>query len=379
MRFLSAAMVGVLIPLFALAAPALTITMEPAYPDQGPIRPAVTVSGATGTNPRLEFRRYLGTTCSNNSTLTTLTISGNGTFTGPDLQPGNTGAYSLRVRFVSSTSSVYSGCVSFLVRRTVTATTTLPKAIYDNNDRLEPVMELANTTADAGGQVEITRWAGSGCGPGKSVSVGVLPVAGGKPQGKVNLQDGAMGPHSFRVTYSGDTKNGPAASACADYTIGVYIRGRVFQDNDGSGTVDPGEEGLAGAVVTVRKGQSIVGSATTSGSGLYEILVISTGTFTVSLKPPEGYEDTGATEFTVQVSGNSVNERNFGVAQVPSTLLARPTGSVDDPPAADRPSVGLPSEAGFTVLSFAALGLVALAAVAMLVLVFALRNRQENS
>jgi hypothetical protein len=31
------------------------------------------------------------------------------------------------------------------------------------------------------------------------------------------------------------------------------------------------------------------------------------------------------------------------------------------------------------VLSFAALGLVALAAVAMLVLVFALRNRQENS
>jgi hypothetical protein len=378
MRFLSAAMVGLLSTLFAVAAPTITITMDSRQPSEGSIRPTITLSA--GTNATLDFRRYSGTSCSGSfQSFGSVTVTtGSTTYTGPNLQTGSLGQFSLWVLLHSGSTTLDTKCFPYVVQRIVTATATLAKTVYDDNDRMEPAVALANTTSDAGGQIEIGRWASAGCGPGNAVSVGILPVVAGKALGTLNMQDGVMGAHSFRVTYSGDTKNSQAVSLCKDYTTGVYIRGRVFEDNDGSGTLDPGEQGVAGATVTVRKGQSSVGSATTTGSGLYEILVTSTGTYTVSLTPPQGFEDTGGTELTVQVTGSTLTERNFGVAHVPSTLLAKPTGvAAGDPADGERPNVQSPSQAGFAVLSFVALGLVAVAAVAMLVLVFTLRGRNE--
>lgn len=375
---MSAAMVGVLTSLFAVAAPTLTISMQPKYSNQASIRPAVTVSGISGSfSGWMEFRRYSGTSCSGGYwPRSSVSVTGNNTYTGPEVQDGSVGQFSLWVRLRTSSTVYDTECFPYLVQRPVTVTATLPKSVYDNNDRMEPAVQLANTTTDAGGQVEVARWATPGCGPATGTSIGILPVVGGKPQGTVNMQDGVMGVHSYRITYSGDTKNSAAATVCNDYTIGVYIRGKVFEDNDGSGTLDPGEEGVRGVVVTVRKGQTVAGSATTNSSGSYEVLITSTGTFTVSAAAPSGYEGTGLTELTVQVSGTTVSDRNFGVAQVPSTLLPMPTTSTSDAPLGDAPKAA--SDSGFALLSFLALGLVALAAVAMLVLVFALRGRNES-
>jgi SdrD B-like domain len=376
MRLLAAAMVGVLSSMVALAAPTLTISMAATQSNQGEILATVTVGG--GTPGVLEFRRYSNTSCTTGVSLVgSVTIAGSGTFTGPNLQTGNIGGYGLRVRFVGS-RTVNSNCFAYLVQRTVTVTAALPKPVYDNNDRMEPAIELANTTADAGGQVEIGRWAGPGCPAGKAVSTGILPVVAGKPQGTVNLQDGLMGVRSFRATYSGDTKNSTATSVCKDYTIGFYIRGKVFQDNDGSGTIDPGEEGIADAIVTVRKGQSVVGAPTTDPQGAYEVLVTSTGTYTVSLTPPKGYDSTGPAELTVQITGSAVNDRDFGVAQVPSTLLPMPTLTAgDDLPAAIPPEASSTSDAGFAVLRMVALGLLVLAAATLAVLILGSRNRHD--
>ncbi len=377
MRLLSAALVGVLTSLFVVAAPTVTITMESQQPDQGAIRPTVTLS--TATNGTLDFRRYTGTSCFGgfiNLPSVTVTTSAT-TYVGPDLQTGTLGQFSAWVRLRSGSTTLDTKCFPYLVQRRVTAVASLPKPVYDNNDRLEPTIELTNPTPDAGGQVEVARWSTPGCGPANAVSAGILSVVGGVPQGTVNMQTGVMGTYSFRVTYSGDSKNTSAASLCKGYSVGVYIRGKVFQDNDGSGTIDPGEEGLAGATVTVRKGQTSIGSATTSSSGLYEILVTSPGTYTVSETPPKGYEGTGPAELTVQVTSSTVDDRNFGVAQVPSTLLPSPTAAPSGDVATNPPRTAS-NQSSFTFISFLALGLVVVATLVLSALLFLSRNRNEG-
>jgi hypothetical protein len=131
--------------------------------------------------------------------------------------------------------------------------------------------------------------------------------------------------------------------------------------------------------VTVRKGQSVVGSANTNSTGAYEVLVTSAGTYTVAVTPPKGYDSTGLPELTVQIGGATAGERNFGVAQVPSTLLPKPTlTATDDPSPAHPVKAASGSDAGFALLRMVALGLVVLAALTMLVLIIASRSRNDG-
>jgi hypothetical protein len=379
MRLFSAAVVGILTSIFvvapAAAAATVTINLAPKYLISDSVRPTVTISGASGT-PTLTYRRYNNGNCEGSQQFFYSISFGNGTHTGPDLQTGNAGPHSLRVSY----GGVNQPCKPFLLQRQVTAAVQLSRNTFEVGERVEPGIALSGGSGSAAGQVEVGRWPTAGCGPGKAVSVGTLAVTG-QPQGTVNLQDGSMGVRSFQATYSGDERHTAAASPCRDYTVGVFIRGKAFQDADGSGTLDAGEPGKAGVVVTLTRPQGGTASATTGDTGSYEFFVTSNGSYTLTSAVPTGFDSTTEPELTVQVASSSVGEQNFGVVELPSTLLPFPIGSRSASTVAPLPE-GLEetssSAEGFALVRLLALALVVIAAFALLWLIFAARSRRED-
>jgi hypothetical protein len=379
MRLLSAAVVGILTSIFvvvpAAAAATITINLGAKYLIGEPVRPTVTISGANGT-PTLTYRRYNNGNCEGSQQFFYSISFGNGTHTGPDLQTGNAGPHSLRVSY----GGVNQPCKPFLLQHRVTAGVQLAKNSFEAGERIEPGIALSGGTGSAAGQVEVGRWPSAGCAPGKAVPVGILAVTG-QPQGAVNLQDGSLGVKSFQAVYSGDERHTEAASPCRDYSVGIYIRGKVYQDADGSGTLDAGEPGKAGVVVTLNRPQGGTASATTGDTGSYEFFVTSGGKYTLTSAVPTGFDSTTELELSVQVTASSVGEQNFGVVELPSTLLPFPTGS---PPASavtplpeSLEDISSSSE-GFALIRLLALALVVIAAFALLWLIFAARSRRED-
>ncbi len=379
MRLVSAAVVGILISIFvvtpAAAAVTLTIKMDPKYLIEGAVKPVLTISGASG-SATLTWRRYGNGNCEGSSQLTSSQSAGNGTYTGPDLQTGNPGPYSLRVTLGSATSS----CQPFLLQRKVTASVQLAKNSFESGERVEPGIALAGGAGDAAGQVEVTRWSAAGCGSGKATPVGILPVVG-QPQGTLNMQEGSLGVKSFRAVYSGDERHTEAASPCRDYTVGAVIRGKVFQDADGSGTPDPGEVGKAGVTITLHRPSGTTASATTDDTGAYEFFVTASGQYALTCAVPTGFDKTTTLELAVQMVSSLVPEQNFGVVELPSTLLPIATSSPATQNGLRTPeSLGEASSSSesFALVRVLALGLVVIAALVLLYLVFAARSRREE-
>lgn len=379
MRLLSAIAVGVLMALSFVtpvaAAISLNIKMDPKYLTQGSIYPTVTVSGASGSST-IQFRRYTNSSCSGNwQTLPSKEIAGNGEVTGPDLQTGNPGTYSVRASVGSVTD-----CQVYLVLKQVTVGIQLAKSVFEVGEKIEPQVALQGATGDAGGQVEFGKWSAAGCGPAKAVSAGIRPVVNAQPQGTINLQESTLGVRSVHVAYSGDTKNTEAGSACKDYTVGTYIRGKVFQDADGNGLLDPGDVGIPGVVITLQKAQGTA-TATTNNSGSYEFLVTSAGLYTLQQTQPIGFDSTTSDRLTVTVSaaGSVSMAIDFGEAQVPSTLLPSRTATAEpETPVEAFPERPTTPQSSFAALRLVALGLVVIAALVLLVLVFAARWRRDE-
>ncbi|GIH04797.1 hypothetical protein Rhe02_28640 [Rhizocola hellebori] len=359
----------------AAAAATITVKLEPKYLVTDSVRPTVTISGASG-NSTLAYRRYNNGDCEGSPQMFSSVSAANGTHTGPDLQTGNPGPHSLRVSY----GGLNAPCQPFLVQRKVTAVTALPKNTFESSERVEPGIALSGGLGNAAGQVEVGRWPAAGCGPGKATSVSILPVTG-QPQGSVNLQDGSLGTKSFAATYSGDERHTEAAAACRDYTVGAFIRGKVFEDADGSATADAGEAGKAGVVITLRRPQGSTATATTIETGAYEFFVTASGKYTLIAAPPPGFDKTTNLELQVQMVASSVGEQNFGVVELPSTLLpfatAAPqvTGGV---PTLDGLEELSTSSEGFALIRLLALGLVVIAALVLLWLIFAARSRRED-
>jgi hypothetical protein len=378
MRLLSAAVVGILISIFAVApaaaAATITIKLEQKYLIEDSVRPTVTISGASGTST-LAYRRYNNGNCEGSPQLFSSISFGNGTHTGPNLQTGDPGPHSLRVSY----GGVNQPCLPFLLQRKVTAIAQLAKNTFESSERVEPGIELSGGSGSTAGQVAVSRWPAAGCGSGRVVSVGTLPVTG-QPQGTVNLQDGSLGVKSFQATYSGDERHTGAASPCRDYTVGAYIRGKVFQDADGSATLDAGETGAAGVVITLHRPQGGTASATTTDTGSYEFFVTANGKYTLTSALPTGFDSTSAPELSVQVASSSVGDQNFGVVELPSTLLPFSLGSPASGAVAPMPeSLEEPTSGeGFALVRLLALGLVVVAALALLWLIFAAHSRRED-
>jgi hypothetical protein len=162
--------------------------------------------------------------------------------------------------------------------------------------------------------------------------------------------------------------------------VGAYIRGKVFQDADGSATLDAGETGAAGVVITLHRPQGGTASATTTDTGSYEFFVTANGKYTLTSALPTGFDSTSAPELSVQVASSSVGDQNFGVVELPSTLLPFSLGSPASGAVAPMPeSLEEPTSGeGFALVRLLALGLVVVAALALLWLIFAAHSRRED-
>ncbi|NYE60388.1 protocatechuate 3,4-dioxygenase beta subunit [Duganella sp. 1224] len=84
-----------------------------------------------------------------------------------------------------------------------------------------------------------------------------------------------------------------------DIDAGIVIKqatvgNRVWEDSNGNGVQDAGEQGVDGATVSLKDaGGNVVGTVVTHDGGQYSFTV-DPGTYTVSVAPPSGYVFTGA-------------------------------------------------------------------------------------
>lgn len=97
----------------------------------------------------------------------------------------------------------------------------------------------------------------------------------------------------------------------ADQTIdpSYSICGTVYNDADGSGGMDLGEEGMTGVTVTLSGDRYTV----TKAAGIYAFAVTTAGSYTVSVVEPEGYVSTTPNPADVLVADSDVVQ-NFGLS-----------------------------------------------------------------
>jgi uncharacterized protein (DUF2141 family) len=98
------------------------------------------------------------------------------------------------------------------------------------------------------------------------------------------------GIYQWVATYSGDANNNPVAGANGSEPETVValgkIFGTVFCDDSLNGQLDSGEEGLAGAVVTLTDSSGNKTTTTTDSNGLYTFANLMAGTYTITVTTP---------------------------------------------------------------------------------------------
>ena len=87
------------------------------------------------------------------------------------------------------------------------------------------------------------------------------------------------------------------------------IGNRVWEDSNGNGQQDPGEEGVPGALVTLTDGSGVpIRSTFTDGSGFYLFDTLAAGTYMVLFDLPDGYD-----AFTQANIGNDATDSDAGI------------------------------------------------------------------
>lgn len=110
----------------------------------------------------------------------------------------------------------------------------------------------------------------------------------GLPPGPA-LQGGAPAPTT--VVKAVSLADGGAANANFGNNVAGSLSGMVYLDLDGNGSPSPGEPGLGGATVQVRRvdGGAMVASAVTTGSGVYTIPAVPAGAYRITQVALAGY------------------------------------------------------------------------------------------
>lgn len=98
---------------------------------------------------------------------------------------------------------------------------------------------------------------------------------------------------------------------------GAVVSGEVYDDANDNGSLDTGETGLSGWTVDLTStSTSLTYSATTNSSGLFSLVGITAGTYTLSEVVQSGFVQTAPTSpatFTITVaSGQTVSNEDFG-------------------------------------------------------------------
>ena len=99
-------------------------------------------------------------------------------------------------------------------------------------------------------------------------------------------------------------------------TESYSLTGTVYNDANQNGSQGTGENGYAGATVTLNTGQSI----TTDSNGNYTFANLEAGTYIDTLTVPSGYIATTTNPADVALSANTT--QNFGIAQASSLVTA---------------------------------------------------------
>src|SRR5581483_12505623 len=101
----------------------------------------------------------------------------------------------------------------------------------------------------------------------------------------------------------------PEAANTKTFTIteAYTLSGTVYNDANQNGVQDTGENGYAGATVTLNTGQT----ATTDSNGNYSFSNLESGTYTETLTVPTGYNATTTNPLSVPLAANTTE--NFGI------------------------------------------------------------------
>jgi Mg-chelatase subunit ChlD len=135
---------------------------------------------------------------------------------------------------------------------------------------------------------------------------------------------------SQTVTIAPACSNGssPSGNTVNFGLIPVYtISGKIFNDNNSNGKIDPGEPYYGGA--TVKLSGDWTGTTTSNTSGDYAFADRNAGNYTIALDTPSGYRSTTAN--SLNLSLNSDLTINFGItASTVTTVGGRCTGNTAD-------------------------------------------------
>jgi hypothetical protein len=99
----------------------------------------------------------------------------------------------------------------------------------------------------------------------------------------------------------------------------VSVSGTVFVDSNRNGSLDPGEAGLGGVVVTLRNSKGNVVATSTTAQGNYDFANLPPGNYTLIETLPQGYGQSTPTSIVATVPVGGLTQQNFGLT---TSLLA---------------------------------------------------------
>jgi protocatechuate 3,4-dioxygenase beta subunit len=173
---------------------------------------------------------------------------------------------------------------------------------------------VGTTTAGASGSYQVT-----GLAPGMYVAQFTAPSG--------YVLNGSSNTTSTLVTVGSGQSLAAVNATAYSSTVPTSIAGQIFLDNDGSGTADGANPGLAGVTVTLEyaSGNSVtnasgnpVGSVTTDSSGDYSFSDLLPGTYLVEFSSPSGdyLEATGGSSSVLSIATPGPNQvLNIGANQ----------------------------------------------------------------
>lgn len=90
------------------------------------------------------------------------------------------------------------------------------------------------------------------------------------------------------------------------------IQGIVFEDMNQNWLLDPGEQPLADAIITLRRGNSDLGQITTGANGAYAFTGLTPDQYQVRETDPTGYTSTSPNSWLLVVQAGAAITQNFG-------------------------------------------------------------------
>ncbi len=96
-----------------------------------------------------------------------------------------------------------------------------------------------------------------------------------------------------------------------------------------NGVQDGGEPGLSGITVQLRQGATVVATATTDATGLYNFANVVPGTYTVVFQKPSGYSFTAANQGSNTALDSKVVDAKAGATAVFAVTSGQTITNVD--------------------------------------------------